>query len=109
MDPPPIDIEEDIPPGSSEASETQLSKNKVNLYEKSFNIFKSYKDIELRDKSFKLIKKLITLIMLFYIVDMVLINYGLKSSELLDSIFELFKYLLSTLFGFVFALKRKEE
>lgn len=103
-----IRIEEDIPPETSESAEMRLSKNEVNLYERKLNIFRGFKDIELRDKSFYLIIGLILLIVFLYFSDIIFINIGWKSSQLSNSVFELLKYLLSSLFGFVFALKSKE-
>lgn len=105
----PIRFEEDVPPNPHDNKEIRMSEKKVDDYEKGLNLLTGLKDLEIRDKSFHLIIALIILVVLFYVFDTILINCGLKSSKLLDSIFELFKYLLSSLFGFVFALKRKEK
>lgn len=104
----PIRFEEDIPPNPHDNKEILLSEEKVDDYER-LNLLTGLKDLEIRDKSFHLIIALIISVVVFYAFDTILINCGLKSSKLLDSIFELFKYLLSSLFGFVFALKHKEK
>lgn len=102
-----IYTEEDIPPNKN--IEIEIPEKQVKDYEKALNALTNLKDLQLRDKSFWLIIGLLLLLVIFYISDTVLINLGLKSSDLLTGVFELFKYMLSSLFGFVFALKHKEK
>lgn len=105
---PDIRSEEDIPPEGINI-EMKIPAKKVENYEDALNALRGIQDIELRSKAFRLIVGLIILISLFYISDTVLTNLGLKSSSLLTGLFELLKFMLSSLFGFVFALKHKDR
>lgn len=106
---PDICSEEDIPPERHENVEVKMSTKKVESYEDALNALRGIQDIEIRSKAFRLIVALIILISLFYISDTILTNFGLKSSSLLTGLFELLKFMLSSLFGFVFALKHKDK
>jgi hypothetical protein len=110
VDVPDIHTEEDIPPEESGGDiEVRMSSKEVLDYEKALTALTGVKDLQLRDKAFHLLVGLIVLIMIFYASDTVLTNLGLKSSTLLTGVFELLKFMLSSLFGFVFALKSKEK
>lgn len=110
VDIPDIQTEEDIPPKeSSEDIEVRMPSKEVMDYEKALSALKGVKDLQLREKAFHLLVGLIVLIMVFYASDTILTNLGLKSSALLTGVFELLKFMLSSLFGFVFALKSREK
>lgn len=105
---PDIRSEEDVPPEGTNI-EMKIPAKEVRNYEDALNALRGIQDIEIRSKAFRLIVFLVILISLFYISDAVLINLGLKSSSLLTGLFELLKFMLSSLFGFVFALKHKDK
>mgnify|MGYP000334557715 CR=1 FL=1 len=63
----------------------------------------------LTESAFKLLLLIISVMLVLYISDTILINLGLKSSSLLSQIFELFKYIATTLIGYLFASNLKKD
>lgn len=59
----------------------------------------------LQERGFALLIGILVTLVIFYILDIILINTGLKNSGTVSMICELFKYIASTLVGFVFAVK----
>ena len=102
---PTITEEKDKPPVYIKTSEQKLPKQEVKDYEKQIKALKDIQSIRIKEKAYGLIIACIVIILLLYGVDTMLLNFGLKNSQLLNGLFELIKFLLSSLFGFVFAQK----
>jgi hypothetical protein len=59
----------------------------------------------LQEKGFSLLLGILMALIVFYAADVVLINLGLKNSANVSAICELFKFIASSLVGFIFATK----
>lgn len=102
---PSITEEEDKPPVDMRNSEHKLPEQEVKDYEQRIKAMKELQNIKIKEKAYTLILACIVVLLLLYGTDTVLMNMGLQNSQLLNSVFELIKFLLSSLFGFVFAQK----
>lgn len=100
-----IPIEEDVPPDteicndsfSVDSSSEQMSKKEVESLENE------KLERRIRIDAVKLIAISIFIIIFLHIGDTILINLGLKSGQLLTGIFDLLKFIISTLIGYAFA------
>lgn len=80
-----------------------IPSHKVRDIEEQIKAAKSYHNILLQDKGFHLLIFCIILVACIYAADCFLINNGMQSSTLMKSFFELLKFIISILIGFVFA------
>lgn len=100
---PEISEEEDKPFDHIAGSETEIPARDVDEIEKRLKVAKGWQNLLLKDEGFWLLILCIVLAAGTYIADCVLINNGLKSSSLMTGFFELLKFIISILLGFVFA------
>ncbi len=101
---PEISEEEDKPLFSNEIQpEKEIPSHSVDEIEHRLKIAKGWQNIMLKDEGFWLLILCIALAAGTYIADCVLINQGMKSSSLMTGFFELLKFIISILLGFVFA------
>ena len=84
--------------------EQELSQCQVHQLEESQeNKFKRQMKEFLARSAVKMLLISMALTFGLYIVDVVLINFGCINSELLNPLFELLKFIISSLIGFIFA------
>jgi hypothetical protein len=102
---PAITEERDKPPADIKNAEEKMPVQEVKDYEKRIQALKDFQNIRIKEKAYSLILACIIVLLLLYGIDTLLINLELKNSQLLNGVFELIKFLLSSLFGFVFAQK----
>lgn len=105
---PEIKSEEEHPPVHNDIEE--MSKQQVSAFEREAKAYASIHTYILQDKAFVLLIICISILMAVYALDIVLVNLKLENSSLLDGMFDLLKFLASSLAGFVFsqqASKRK--
>lgn len=96
--------EEDKPLFSTvTSSEREVPAHSVDEIEQSLKIAKGWQTLLLKDKGFKLLIICIIIAAGTYIADCILINVGMKSSSLMTGFFELLKFVISILLGYVFA------
>ena len=100
---PEISEEEDKPFEHVAGSESEIPTRDVDEIEKRLKTAKGLQTILLKDEGFWLLILCIALAAGTYIADCILINKGLKSSSLMTGFFELLKFIISILLGFVFA------
>lgn len=110
---PEIRSENDIPfessapcgddPGISEPE--KVSYANVNALEKLAGIRRSLHSLALKNGAFRIIVACLISIGILYGMDVFLINMAMPNSQMLDSIFEFLKYIITTLIGFLFASK----
>lgn len=105
---PEIIEEEDKPFHDGDHAETVLSEKEIKLLQKKVKIAGDIQNIGLKDKAFVLLKWCLILLFLLVIIDCVVVNIKMKSSSLLNGSFEFLKYVISSLIGFVFAIKASE-
>lgn len=80
-----------------------MPSHKVDDIEQSLKVARGLQTILLKDKRFGLLILGIVLAAGTYMTDCILINKGMESSSLMTGFFELLKFIISILLGFVFA------
>ena len=109
-----IEVEEDKPPDNccQKLDETIARKapdNKLNELEKKLNLASKFQQLNFKDIAYGLACKIIFFglgfLFILYLIDVSLINNSYINSNLLDGLFELVKFLVSTSIGFVFSIK----
>ena len=107
---PEVAIEEDVPMYvTPERGAIEKPKKDVKELEKQVTLLNQLQIFQLKDKAYNLIISSIIILVLLYAADVILINAGLKNSDLLSGIFEFLKFVVSTLFGFVFSRYLSEK
>lgn len=123
---PSIDREEDVPDSpdtsSNTAEETSLSDREVRKLEieaSTWNAFKfwGYKteqlklEKELKNKGYRLMVGCLVALFVMFILETVLLNYNQEIGDSFSALFELLKFLISSLSGYLFSLTihAKEE
>lgn len=102
---PEITEEIDKPPQVEKSPEYQMPDSRVNNLEKQINVIKDIQNINFREGAYKIVCIGLVILVALFILDTVLINVGWKTSTLLNTIFEFFKYLISMLVGAIFSQK----
>ncbi|WP_312280966.1 hypothetical protein [Oscillibacter sp.] len=100
---PKITSEEDAPFDDSTECETEIPSKTVSALEKKIRAARKLQNIMLKDKGFRVMLLCITLASGTYVSDCILINRGMESSSLMTGFFEMLKFIISILIGFVFA------
>lgn len=103
-----IQGEIDVPFEDKPAAVSRLSDASVEELEKRVKLASDYFNVRLKDNALRLIVFCIVTIILICVADSFLINFNLKTSAFLNGTFELFKFLLSSLIGYLFATKKFE-
>lgn len=108
---PEINSEIDVPfitdavPTEVEPPITIMSKHDVRNYEDKLKYLKGMKALQLKDHALHLIIACFVTMFVLYIVDALLMNFHLQNSEMASSVFDFLKYIITTLFGYLFATK----
>lgn len=98
---PSVITEEDKPPPSYYiVNETKISNKAVDELERMASVHRHIVTDRLRIKSYGLLCWCIGILIVLYIGDVFLINFGLKNSNMITSLIELFKYLVSAVVGY---------
>ena len=106
----PAEIELDVPyNGEAILNNSEVKKLDREQVELQEQIKQNNYDRWLRKNAIKLLKIILILLFAYYAIDIVLTNCQLKNSVSASSIFELLKFVASTLVGFVFANSIKKE
>lgn len=100
---PEISEEEDKPFEHTADLESEIPQKDVDEIEHRLKVAKGWQSIVLKNEGFGLLIFCIVLATGAYIADCILINIGMKSSSLMTGFFELLKFIISILLGFVFA------
>lgn len=95
-----VENEETIMPKREQESLERM-REKRNNYETS-------KKWELKANAYRLICVFASALLIMYVLDTVIINCNLESSSLTTSLFELIKFVLSSLIGYLFCIKSTE-
>jgi hypothetical protein len=86
-----------------------IPKKEVDAYEKDVKLLGKLQKMERQQKSYRLASRFLVfcmiMLILLYGIDLLIINKGYINSKLLDSVFELLKFCVSSLMGFVFSIK----
>ena len=107
----PAEVEEDIPGNNCDEGIAKSSISSVRMNREDLKMLEESKDGALARKlremltgyGFTLLIVVLVSILAMYALDVILINFRLKNSQLLTPIFELSKFIVSTLLGYVFA------
>jgi len=95
--------EEDKPFEEAVGSESEIPERDVNEIERRLKIARGMQNIVLKDKGYWLLIMCIVLAVGTYVLDCVFVNKGLQSSALMTGFFELLKFIITILVGFIFA------
>lgn len=111
---PQIEIDLPLENGREDQTLKQMSSKDVNLLEQEAkaiailtkskqDITKTHHQIRVKDYAIRLIIACMSGLAVLYFTDLIIVNIGWKNSDLVGGVFELLKFLLSSLVGFVFA------
>ncbi len=109
---PPIENEEDIPDNAittnENDNETILSRKQIEELEAQRKMADALSNIHLKEKAFSLIVKCLIGLALMCILETYLINKDYEVATSFSPLFELLKFLVSSLTGYLFCIKTRE-
>lgn len=99
----------DIPPKNVVPPTRDLPAEKTVEIEKKVQYIKNIQPILMQNKGFALLCACLAAVLFLYLVDTIVINLGMKSSEMLGDIADLGKTIITLLLGYVFATEKHQK
>ncbi len=99
--------EEDKPFGQT-ALEVKIPEHTVDELENKMKVVRGLHEIKLKDQAFKFMVICMIILIIIYGLDLIFINFNVKNSTYATGIFELIKFILSALIGYLFSRKIQE-
>ena len=102
--------EKDVPPGLERCNQCRthnVSPSETSDIENQVKAMTGAHNLLMKNKGFVLLCGCLVILVLIYVLDVFLVNNGMKNSSMLDSIMDLGKTITTLLLGYIFATEHQ--
>lgn len=97
--------QEEDKPFESDFHEVKMPAHEVHELESRFKDMRGLHEMKLKDKAFVFMVICVVILLIFYAIDLMIVNFNLTNSNFSSGIVELIKFIISALVGFLFSAK----